>query len=196
MKVCHFCWRWMLTCNCSPLRFSIVAWIRHLWKTTKNKQWANSLHKVDLLIILILLLFYFYEFGGSSTKFIYCCCCASQSSAACYECQNNLYKKTFKWTKIMSTPSLSQRMLNILISTMWTTLLTLRVIRWIVETCLSEVCKSREMFLVFGGFSLLRFSLIVVSSLPASSPPPTCPDSRCVCWAPPLLCCFFPNSTT
>ena len=36
-------------------------------------------------------------------------------------------------------------------------------------------------------------SLIVVSSLPASSPPPTCPDSRCVCWAPPLLCCFFPQ---
>ena len=91
------------------------------------------------------------------------------------------------------TRSLSHRMLKTQYSNNVDNLLTLGVNRWIGDTCLSKDCKNREMMLVFGGFALLRFSLIVVSSLPASSPPPTCPDSRCVCWAPPLLCCFFPQ---
>ena len=91
------------------------------------------------------------------------------------------------------TRSLSHRMLKTQYSNNVDNLLTLGVNRWIGDTCLSKDCKNREMMLVFGGFALLRFSLIVVSSLPVSSPPPTCPDSRCVCSAPPLLCCFFPQ---
>ena len=153
MKVCHFCRRWMLTCNCSPRRFSIVVWIRHLWKTTKNMQCADSLHKTDLLIIIIPLLFFFLWISGklSETKFIFRCCCAF-GSAGSYACQKQFLLKLLNNKKSCQPLSIPLQFVPALcrigcwkpnIPTMWTTYWPWE---WIGDTCLSEDCKNREMF--------------------------------------------------